>query len=107
MDSGRPLSSAQSPNRFTVSPMSQKASMMRCPKCGDEQKQSDICAECGIVVEKYLKIKQSSPYEPAATGGASCMNDVDEEASVFPVKMMAGLGVFAVAVVIVAVFYLI
>jgi predicted nucleic-acid-binding Zn-ribbon protein len=78
--------------------MPQKASMMRCPKCGDEQKQSDICAECGIVVEKYLKIKQNSPYDPAATGGVSCMNDVEDEASVFSFNMIVGLGVLAIII---------
>lgn len=101
MDSVRSPSSAHSHSPFTVSSAPQKSRTMRCPKCGDEQKKSDTCVECGIVVEKYLKIKESSTHEPAPAGGVSYMNDVDEETSVFSPKTMIAIGVLAVVIVLV------
>jgi uncharacterized membrane protein YvbJ len=101
MASVRSPSSAHSHSPLTVSSAPQKSSMMRCPKCGDEQKKSDICAECGVVVEKYLKIKQSSNYEHAPTGGHSYMNDVEEKTSVFSFNTMVAVGVLAIVVALV------
>lgn len=80
--------------------------MMRCPKCGDEQKKSDTCAQCGIVVEKYLKIKQSSGYQPPAGSAVSYMNDVEDEAQTSPFlfNMITAVGI--VTIVIASIFYL-
>ena len=79
--------------------------MMRCPKCGDEQEKSDTCAECGVVVEKYLKIRQSSTYQAAADGAVSYMNEVEEGVTALPFKTMVAVGI--VAILISSIFYLI
>ena len=105
MASVRSTSPAHSPNPLTLSSVAQNVSMMRCPKCGDEQEKSATCAKCGVVVEKYLEIKQSSTYEPATSGAVAYMNDVDDKVSAFPLKAMAAAGI--VAIVTLVIFYLI
>lgn len=35
---------------------------MVCPKCGFEQEQSVTCVQCGIIVEKYLKMKEEEEF---------------------------------------------
>ena len=99
MDSVRPPSSAHSHNAFSVSPADQKTSMMRCPKCGDEQKKSDICTQCGVVVEKYLKIKKNSSYQRSPAVAVSYMNDEEEGVSPLSFKIMAVAGVLVILVI--------
>lgn len=54
--------------------------MMRCPSCGHEQARADICAACGIVVEKFLKRQAEKAAREAELAAAQTAASQPEEA---------------------------
>jgi serine protease Do len=48
---------------------------MKCPKCGNEQADTETCAACGLIFEKYRRYQEqreqrqvTRPSEPPAEG---------------------------------------
>ncbi|HKK01118.1 MAG TPA: hypothetical protein VJ955_03035, partial [Desulfuromonadales bacterium] len=43
---------------------------MTCPKCGQEQPESEICVSCGVVIAKYLQ-RQDDSFRPDAPASSA------------------------------------
>jgi len=49
---------AQTPRPAETVSLAVKTSMMRCPKCDQEQPEADVCGHCGIVIHKFVQQQQ-------------------------------------------------
>ena len=51
-----------------------------CPKCGVEQARADTCSSCGVIIEKYLAIKErrANPDQRSVKPGVGRVADVPE-----------------------------
>lgn len=49
---------ASKPDGETAASMAILTSNMRCPKCGQEQPEAEICTACGVVIGKYIEQTQ-------------------------------------------------
>ena len=83
---------------------------MRCPKCGREQKKSRKCRYCGIYVETYLKKNPDSKATSRKQSVSKNTLNLKRELShwgigliVLGIIQLAGLGVWASALVLIGI----